>query len=378
MTVTISFGREVYSCGGICTALLSLNNNDSNSSNNKIQNSKGYSIYVQSFGQIQIDSRWVKEDINQCNNIFKQEFLYPNDINLTKLPKLDNKNYYIFVTSREKYLSINGNDEICIYFDLPDDLLPSYKGLCAVINYYITITIINQNNSERSTLQFPYQVVGKCNLPISPHYIKHSVVAVMPSQSWPKDLHLQPLPDMLSVGFDKFCLSNEDENELIPVVYNIRDEDIVCSLTLLQNNSTDICIKMYPYQVVCLTLDFHLAKQPCHAVRARLIQYEKKTDGSRVQDKVLHSTMKSTKDALTVHMQLKTPRGIPCEFITPVFQLTYLIELEFLIEKNGMIQSEPFTWNLPVSIIIPSGINNISAEINSCMEPVTVHHSTIN
>jgi hypothetical protein len=212
---------------------------------------------------------------------------------------------------------------------------------------------------------------------MSPHYIRHSVIALMPSQLWPKDLHLQPLPDMLSVGYENFSISNEDENELIPVVYNIRDEDIVCSLTLLQNNSTDICIKMYPYQVVCLTLDFNLAKQSCHAVRARLIQYEKKTDGTRVQDKVLQSTTKSTKDALTVHMQLKTPRGIPCEFITPVFQLTYLIEIEFLIEKNGMIQSEPFTWNLPVSIIIPSGINNISAEINSCMEPVTVHHSTI-
>ena len=379
--ISLSLGREVYSCGGICTALLALSsnqNNDNNIDNNIDINTNAYSIYIQSFGQIQVDSRWIKEDMNQCNNIFKQELVYPNnDINIAKLPKLDNKNYYLFVTSRKKYISTNCNDEICVYFDLPDDLLPSYKGLCAVISYYITITVLNQNTGEKRIFQYPYQVVGKSSVPhILSYPIRYADLAIMPSTLWPKDLHLQPLPDMLSVGFDDFSLPHDDDNEFFPVVYNIRDEEIVCSLTLLQNKSNDLCIRMYPYEMVCLTLDFYSAKQKCNAVRSRLIQYERKSDGSRVQDKVLHSTTKSTKDALIVHMQLQSPPGLPSEFITPVFKLCYMIELEFLIEKNGVIQSEPFTWNIPVEIMIPSGINNISAEMNACMEPVVVHRTS--
>jgi len=395
--LSLSFGREVYSCGGLCTALLSLSNNtdittDSNTDNNtnntnnttntidnntNDNNTKGYSIYIQSLGHIQVDSRWIKEDTNQCTNIFKQELLVLHNMNINKLPKLDNKSYYIFATSRKKYISNNCNDEICIYFDLPNDLLPSYKGLCAVISYYINITILNQKTGEKRIFQYPYQIVGKSIPSIVSYPIRYSDLVIIPSQLWPKDLHLQPLPDMLSVGFDDFSISNDDDDDLVPVVYNIRDEDIVCSLTLLQNKSSDLCIKMYPYQVVCLTLDFHLAKQQCNAVRSRLIQYEKKTDGSRVQDKVLYSITKSTKDALTVHMQLQSPPGLPCEFTTPVFKLSYMIELEFLIEKKGAIQSDPFTWNIPVEIVIPSGINNISAEMNACMEPVVVHNTML-
>jgi hypothetical protein len=53
-----------------------------------------------------------------------------------------------------------------------------------------------------------------------------------------------------------------------------------------------------------------------------------------------------------------------------------MIELEFLIEKNGVIQSEPFTWNIPVEIMIPTGINNVYAEINACMEAVVVHRTS--
>ena len=90
--LSLSFGREVYSCGGLCTALLSLSSNTDNTNNTTDNNTndantKGYSIYIQSLGHIQVDSRWIKEDTNQCTNIFKQELLVLNNININKLPK---------------------------------------------------------------------------------------------------------------------------------------------------------------------------------------------------------------------------------------------------------------------------------------------------
>ena len=62
------------------------------------------------------------------------------------------------------------------------------------------------------------------------------------------------------------------------VVYNIRDKDFICALSM--KSQQDL---LYPGTSITISLQFEGSVQPCRSVRAYLQQCENRINGSRVQ-----------------------------------------------------------------------------------------------
>jgi hypothetical protein len=68
-------------------------------------------------------------------------------------------------------------------------------------------------------------------------------------------------------------------NSLLGVVYNISAPEFICSALVVCTHGNEV----YPGDDICISLCFEGCVQPCKAVRATLLQCEKRPDGSRVQ-----------------------------------------------------------------------------------------------
>lgn len=75
--------------------------------------------------------------------------------------------------------------------------------------------------------------------------------------------------------------ANQSQISINGVTYNIRDTDLICSLTLISQGET-----LHPGSFLTVSLSFGKSVQPCRSVRAYLQQCENRIDGSRVQVRV--------------------------------------------------------------------------------------------
>ena len=146
-------------CGGE-TALFLLRGSNSKSPSNRFENSI---IFAQIHGHINADFRWLKS-----SKKIQDYFIDPQSSSLEKfqasvvdpLPVAANHtSYCIFSTSRvavsPTHIFERGS---FLEFEVPGDILPSFKGLCASINYYITLFI--QFPASNETIDFPIVITG--------------------------------------------------------------------------------------------------------------------------------------------------------------------------------------------------------------------------
>lgn len=114
-------------------------------------------IFVQVHGHIQVDYRWLKQ------NIPMSESFAPSAYNFDSTHSVDDPNMpagmssssaLIFTSSKVPVSPTNLVQKgVFIEFEIPKDALPSFKGLCACINYYASVTV--QSTSGTNTVHFP-------------------------------------------------------------------------------------------------------------------------------------------------------------------------------------------------------------------------------
>jgi hypothetical protein len=127
-------------------------------------------------------------------------------------------------------------------------------------------------------------------------------------------------------------------------MYNIRDKDLICSLTLISQGET-----LHPGSFLTVSLRFGMSVQPCRSIRAYLQQCENRIDGSRVQvrikfvieltvnidvnvvtkslkicyqEKNIAEANRSADGAELIYLRLHFPDNIACSFVSPLFKVS--------------------------------------------------------
>lgn len=162
MKVNCSYGYESFTAGGSAVALLTCDGVDIDSK-----------ITAQACGHVCIDTRWSGSTGVMANN-FAQTSLYPVDASI-QIPKLqtarDNVAFCIFLTPKIVFpLSFSKGEAILIYFDIPIDSLPTFRGLCAYISYAINLHVITTDGTTKQ-LSLPFTVKG-CGCASVPYSIR--------------------------------------------------------------------------------------------------------------------------------------------------------------------------------------------------------------
>lgn len=157
-----SFSREAYSAGGLVTVLL----RGRGISNDTV-------VIAQAHGHLCADTRWLRFS-GRMSDVFLNTAAYPLDQrvqNPKPSPPFPQSAPCIFSTPREVVSTTFLEEEGGVYlqFDLPRDVLPTFKGLSISIAYNIAIMI--QSPSKFDTIYFPFTVAGH-GTPNSPHMVK--------------------------------------------------------------------------------------------------------------------------------------------------------------------------------------------------------------
>ena len=401
MEVSCQFSTQCnYSGGSVNAVISSFNTSNTTTLSSAVVASSSSSatnqkILVHASGFFQADPRWIRSSTSQSlSKIFIKQVNTPLD-GIVKIPRSlpgGDNTHCIFVTTKRELFS----SKSLIQFDLPNDLLPSFKGLLANITYFVTITVItdtgNNGETEDSMYHFPFNVLGKGSISI-PQYIRSSSVIAQPLASFPSEHCFLPTiagSSSSSASNDPYKSSPKNSNNnqqynrdgIIQYganTYTVRDEGLVCIVTTLTAK--------YPGDLLNVVVDFEKSEQICNTIRVRLIMSELRSDGSHVQDKYISSAQKNTKDALVIQLGMKIGTDCPCSFQTPLLQVTYRLEFEFfadtsLIEKqinsnndnnndinNKIENGDVFTWSLDFNVVPRIPESNDRANLISCLQP---------
>ncbi len=374
-------------------------------------------------GFLQVDSRWMKSNNNmipKLSDIFVKRANKPMD-GIAKIPRTlpgGNNTFCIFVTPKTQLIGT-----LClIQFDLPHDTLPSFKGLLASITYFVTIVVtpgssINEEgeeiHGEPQTYHFPFNVSGPGSY-AKPQYIRSSSLIAEPLSSFPAEHVFMPsvagsvsssnanAADVMRRERNQHSRSNSTESEeaiaILPSnpnnksnvnAYTVRDEGLVCVVTCPSS--------LNPGDILNIIVSFENSEQTCKAIRTKLVMREMRAyDGSMIQEKVIASSQRMTKDALIIHFSMRISADCPCSFYTPLFNVKYRLDFDFFDDNtqshcddvneeddvyennhstnpnddpNGI--NEVFTWSLDFTVTPRLADITNRANLLNCLEPST-------
>jgi hypothetical protein len=344
-------------------------------------------------GIITIDHKWAK--VSGRSNIFVQSPTYPMDQSMT-IPQLSGpNNHCFFITPREVLSTTQLNDGgVFLLFDLPADVLPTYKGLACSITYSIVITVQTPGEANKMT-KYAFTVVGNGSS-IMPYEIRCSSMAIFGAGAVPAEDALLAMTMDEDDQTGGNTESNADQpnsqsSAFLGQLFNVRDRDkYVCSLSMMSQAEY-----IYPGCDLSVNISFEGSIQPCFAVRAHVQLCENRSDGSRVQDKVIVESSRSTLSAETVHLKLHLPESMSTSFASPVVKVCYQIVVEFFLDtrtakssssstSSSAVEStpsrasilvdeddhgEPFTWVIPVDVMPVPYTRTLTREVNACWDP---------
>jgi hypothetical protein len=313
MDISCSFSRDLFQAGGVVTALVKgyppRSRDGRRSALFSGTASAPVCITAQCCGMAHVDSRWMKS--GSQSTLFSQSSVFPLESAVT-IPKVvfANNATCIFVTTREA-ISVDDFVIACsdtpktttnsslleespvsedvrgvfLQFDLPHDVLPSFKGLAVNVTYCLVISVTLPGDATVRTSLFHFQVVGAgCanrlepgSTLAAPYQTRVVSLSVIPRVALPSDACL--------ISMENFITDNVDDQEEAEIginnVYNIRDRGLICSMEL--HSLAPSVVTLHPGGTLDVTLYFENGEQPCNAVRGKIVQSERRLDGSRVQ-----------------------------------------------------------------------------------------------
>lgn len=363
MEIFCQFSDEVYLSGKVAVVLLRGQN-----ANEDIFSA---TVFAQVHGHINTDFRWM-DSVKNLREIFLDAPTMTFDQVQHSLgdPLVPNNHgsVCIFATSRTalspSFLFKRG---ILLEFEIPSDIIPSFKGLCASVNYYVTVSFRFATSTR--VMHFPLTVSGAGPQTVK-HQIRHSSMTSYSVSSLPLETYLSSsvIKNEIESHVFNHHLSNGN-------IYSVRDDDHVCNVLMSTNDVS-------PGENVHVSVDFRENEQPCIALKASVIQCEMRPNKSRIQDKVVSTVIKSTEDVEMLNIRLHIPLDCPCSFSCALFQVQYRLDLEFCLEQksNGIsgLFDKAFFFSVPITIKPPSngivGIANDSSVTSISSSTLALQH----
>jgi hypothetical protein len=261
-------------------------------------------IFAQVHGHISADFRWLNTPKKIQEVFIEHQGPSLENTQLTVPPPLIIGQHHtsscIFTTSRVALSPSHVFEEgTFLEFEVPDGSLPTFRGLCASVSYFITLTVQYQTETETMNYPLVVQGAGSAAIPYSIRYmhtadydlltpiwsyhristrsnLRHSSLVAYPASSLPVELLLSaPAPGYKIAQSDAADDSANAPRE-VPNVYKICGKEHVCDLRLPSK-----------YGIVGrdleIFLDFQRNVQECSVVRATLVMTETRPEGTRIQ-----------------------------------------------------------------------------------------------
>jgi hypothetical protein len=152
MEVICSYGRDYFVTGDLGTAIIKFNDFSAVYEN--------YIVGVQACGFINSDPRWLKSTkplTDSFTGILANEFSRVD--HLPTNPTACETSACIF-TSTEFIMSKSYENEFIVIFSLPNDCLPSYRGLCASLSYSLILSLKHRISTYSKEYNFPFILKG--------------------------------------------------------------------------------------------------------------------------------------------------------------------------------------------------------------------------
>jgi len=389
MDVTCQFARDSFVAGSAAVCRLRVPGG--------VQVRREAVVLAQVVGVFTLDTKWAKA--SKTTALFVQNTLHLMDQPVTLPPVAGSNNTHcVFVTPREVVPTSQLNDGgVFLLFDLPEDAIPSYKGLACTISYAVAVTVQTPGAPTKHA-KFSFSVVGRGSAAV-PYEVRYSALAQFGAGAVPIENALlvfdgdaaaadsdgqgpdRPGTDLVPSdaggSATKGAAGGGGGAALLGQLFNIRDRDtFVCALSMASQGD-----HLRPGCDVCVTVSFDGAVRPCFAVRAYLQQYENRADGSRVQDKVVAEASRATLSAELIHLKMHLPDALPCSFTSPLICVCYQVVVEFFLDTRPAGEcdvgpsirideedhSEPFTWVVPVDVEpLKYSRNVVVREVNLC------------
>ena len=238
----VYFSHKAFCAGNIGSALIQCCGIDANSI-----------VTAQVFGHLYVDIKWSKsksaEELIITDNVLNmhKSLVLPAAVSNVE------ESICIYTTPLEILpIELLIQDAVCVQFEIPADIIPTFRGLCCSISYHLCISFasthtINSTNEVRR-IHFPQTVFGKGNS--MPHNeLRYSNLSIYPLTALPCETLLSQ-PAMEDDYYDnQRRLSTINHSDA--AVYAIRDVEFVCTVCVGLSSAT-YC----PGDIINLCLDF--------------------------------------------------------------------------------------------------------------------------
>jgi hypothetical protein len=315
-------------------------------------------LQVQASGHVLADPRWSRVAPEVVYNGFQRQTAQPLEEKI-RIPRVHTPGHghCIYVTPRKDVVLTpeKGSTSVLVQFDLPRDILPSFRGLLASTSYYLTIFVwTDKEDADEGAVRegeegaatdkhgdevdarvphvthFSFWATGGGSTQAK-QFVRFSDILAHATPSFPAEHCFLPLGASSSSsegGNEDGSFEGENDGGDGPVsTYTIRDEGVVALVSCP--------LVAYPGRCVYVFVDLSKSEQKCVGIRTNLFLCEMRPDGSVVQNKVISSARSMTANALCIHLRLDVPGDVPCSFQSPLQGVSYRLEFQFLAQETG-------------------------------------------
>ena len=325
--------------------------------------------YVQASGHIFIDQKWAKLTGN-ISDVYKEKtpglHLFHKNIKAPLLAKPPSSPsihaYCLLVTQQEpvplEQLRVDG---YYVQVELPGDLIPSYRGLTARVIYNVNVVIVRTDLAKPKIFSFPFAVCSK-GCAKKPYELKFCYLGLYESR------HLSPSDRLQSIQELSDPIDTADEE-----VFFITPENNISRNKIMYGEE---CIGLLKYSeriyvatFVNINFDLDETTKFFDVLRIRFVQTEYREDGTRVEEKVMSTMVRTCRHALRLNHKLPLPPQYGTSFVAPTVEVKFHLDVEFFeapTDENP--HSEPISWNFPVQVVQNPPYRSIKGEMLACVE----------
>jgi len=383
------------------------------------------SLFVQVHGHVFINRRWFNLDLSKIIRKPERQ-IYADQVHSYPIdPRKDHSGYTrcFFASSKVPIAAAPLIDQgVILECELPYGLIPSYKGRAMNVSYYITLTI--QGSSARTkSFHYPINIAGTSqgqsghgNILNQCYTIKHCSLVGFPLTSIPTEFFasadLNYSTESITLSSTSTSENEEDSlqsvdghRKVVPTFFHdlaslsVPAQPQKCfttdpsTISCKISDQSHICTIFIGYgkghvgKVLPILLDFSEKIQTCYHVKITLILIEKRFDDVLIQEKVIGSVKKATKDAFELHANILIPHDVPSSFQSHFAKVEYKLQFDFALSmptrvfnaaKSDFeivdpmaIEDEPLSFHIPLSMIyVMSPKNMLSTAFDDQLQMV--------
>lgn len=242
-------------------------------------------LFIQIHGHLTANLKWLKDSRafdryvsfqRPPNSILDHVLRLPESPTFREKSGSDYRQYCIFTTAKIPVSPVSLYEKgLLVEFDFPVHMLPSYRGRCAHISYYLTVTMQHSTVGSTKRLHFPLHVNSSGCPQDEVYYVKSGgILAFSPDTISAETFYDTSTLHIISTEHDHSLESQSSHSTTSPpattisaATFKVRDEGLICNVSVPS-------LRFLIGKSTCIAVDFTDQEQDCYAIKASILQTE--------------------------------------------------------------------------------------------------------